>query len=546
MGDADREAEMIKSSMYSHVPVFEKDTYSSGANGDTSNRTPASSPGHGGTYQSRGSGGSRRGPKVTYIPPPPPEDEDSIFAHYQPGRNFGKYDCILVDVSGPNAPPPILTFKEANLCQTLNDNIAKAGYTKLTPVQKYSIPIILAGRDLIACAQTGSGKTAAFLLPILAHMMSAGITAGRSKELQEPECIIVAPTRELIRQIYLEARKFSFGTRVRAVGIYGGTQFGHSVRQIVQGCNILCATPGRLMDIIGKEKIGLGQVRYLVLDEADRMLDMGFGPEMIKLISCPGMPPKEQRQTVMFSATFPGEIWRLACKFLKRNYLFVVVGQVGIACRDVQQIILPVGRYSKREKLVGILLTTGDERTMVFVETKKRADFIASFLCQEKISTTSIHGDRQQREREQSLGDFRCGRCPVLVATSVAGRGLDIENVQHVINFDLPSTIEEYVHRIGRTGRCGNTGRAISFFDPESDNHLAQPLVKVLSDAQQDVPAWLEEIACSTRSGPSGSTRGNVFASVDTRKDYQGKSTFNTTGFSSLQAPNPVGGESWD
>ncbi|KAI5935141.1 putative ATP-dependent RNA helicase DDX4 [Manis javanica] len=425
-----------------------------------------------------------------------------MFVHYQPGRNFDKYDCILAEVSGRNAPPPILTFKEANLCQTLNDNFAKAGYSKLTPVQKYSIPVILAGRDLIACAQTGSGKTAAFLLPILAHMMSAGITASHSKELQEPECIIVAPTRELIRQIYLEARKFSFGTCVRAVAVYGGTHFRHSVREIVQGCNILCATPGRLMDIIGKGKIGLGQVRYLVFEEADRMLDMGFGPEMIKLISCPGMPPKEQRQTVMFSATFPGEFQRLARKFLKRNYLFVVVGQMGRACVDVQQIILPVGQYSKREKLVGILLTTGDERTMVFVETKKRADFIASFLCQEKIPTTSIHGDRKQREREQSLGDFRCGMCPVLVATSVAGRGLDIENVQHVINFDLPSTIEEYVHRIGRTGRCGNTGRAISFFDPESDHHLAQPLVKVLSDAQQDVPAWLEEIACSTRSGP--------------------------------------------
>ncbi|XP_021064092.1 probable ATP-dependent RNA helicase DDX4 isoform X5 [Mus pahari] len=486
-----------------------------------------------------------QGPKVTYIPPPPPEDEDSIFAHYQTGINFDKYDTILVEVSGHDAPPAILTFEEANLCQTLNNNIAKAGYTKLTPVQKYSIPIVLAGRDLMACAQTGSGKTAAFLLPILAHMMRDGITASRFKELQEPECIIVAPTRELINQIYLEARKFSFGTCVRAVVIYGGTQFGHSVRQIVQGCNILCATPGRLMDIIGKEKIGLKQVKYLVLDEADRMLDMGFGPEMKKLISCPGMPPKEQRQTLLFSATFPEEIQRLAGEFLKSNYLFVAVGQVGGACRDVQQSILQVGQYSKREKLVEILRNIGDERTMVFVETKKKADFIATFLCQEKISTTSIHGDREQREREQALGDFRCGKCPVLVATSVAARGLDIENVQHVINFDLPSTIDEYVHRIGRTGRCGNTGRAISFFDTESDNHLAQPLVKVLSDAQQDVPAWLEEIAFSTYVPPSfsSSTRGAMFASVDTRK---GKHTLNTAGISSSQAPNPVDDESWD
>nr|XP_051709413.1 probable ATP-dependent RNA helicase DDX4 isoform X4 [Oryctolagus cuniculus] len=494
-----------------------------------------------------GESGDTQGPKVTYIPPPPPEDEDSIFAHYQTGINFDKYDTILVEVSGHDPPPAILTFEEANLCQTLNNNIAKAGYTKLTPVQKYSIPIILAGRDLMACAQTGSGKTAAFLLPILAHLMREGVTASRFKELQEPECIIVAPTRELINQIYLEARKFSFGTCVRAVVMYGGTQLGHSIRQIVQGCNILCATPGRLMDIIGKEKIGLKQIKYLVLDEADRMLDMGFGPEMKKLISCPGMPSKEQRQTLMFSATFPEEIQRLAGEFLKSTYLFVAVGQVGGACRDVQQTVVQIGQYSKREKLVEILRNTGDERTMVFVETKKKADFIATFLCQEKISTTSIHGDREQREREQALGDFRCGKCPVLVATSVAARGLDIENVQHVINFDLPSTIDEYVHRIGRTGRCGNTGRAISFFDPESDNHLAQPLVKVLTDAQQDVPAWLEEIAFSTYTpGFSGSTRGNMFASVDTRKNYQGKSTLNTAGFSTSQTPTPVDDESWD
>ncbi|XP_043752276.1 probable ATP-dependent RNA helicase DDX4 isoform X5 [Cervus elaphus] len=512
-----------------------------------SRRSALSGAGNGDTFQSRRGRRSGRGRKVTYIPPPPPEDEDSIFAHYQTGINFDKYDTILVEVSGHDPPPAILTFEEANLCWILNNNIAKAGYTKLTPVQKYSIPIILRGRDLMACTQTGSGKTAAFLLPILAHMMRDGITASRSKELQEPECIIVAPTRELISQIYSEARKFSFGTCVRAVVTYGGTQLRHSIRQIVQGCNILCATPGRLMDIIGKEKIGLRQVKYLVLDEADCMLDMGFGPEMKKLISCPGMPSKEQRQTLMFSATFPEEIQRLAGKFLKSNYLFVAVGQVGGACTDVQQTILQVGQYSKREKLVEILQNIGDERTMVFVETKKKADFIATLLCQEKISTTSIHGDREQREREQALGDFHRGKCPVLVATSVAARGLDIENVQHVINFDLPSTIDEYVYRIGRTGRCGNTGRAISFFDLESDSHLAQPLVKVLSDAQQDVPAWLEEIAFSTYGpGFSGRTRGNVFAPVDTRKNYLRRSSLNTAGFSSSQAPNPVDDESWD
>ncbi|XP_077672411.1 putative ATP-dependent RNA helicase DDX4 isoform X3 [Eretmochelys imbricata] len=489
--------------------------------------------------------GDNQGPKVTYVPPPPPDNEEAIFAHYQTGINFDKYDTILVEVSGLDPPPAILTFEEANLCQTLNKNIAKAGYLKLTPVQKYSIPVILAGRDLMACAQTGSGKTAAFLLPILAHMMKDGVTASHFREQQEPECIIVAPTRELINQIFLEARKFSYGTCIRPVVIYGGTQTGHSIRQIKQGCNILCATPGRLMDIIGKEKIGLRKVRYLVLDEADRMLDMGFGPEMKKLISCPGMPSKDRRQTLMFSATFPEEIQRLAGEFLKPEYLFVAVGQVGGACSDVQQTILQVSQYSKREKLVEILQSIRDERTMVFVETKKKADFIATFLCQEKIPTTSIHGDREQREREEALGDFRSGKCPVLVATSVAARGLDIENVQHVINFDLPSTIDEYVHRIGRTGRCGNIGKAISFFDSVSDSHIAQPLLKVLSDAQQEVPSWLEEIAFSAHGTGFSNLRGNIFASVDTRKTYQGKDSMNTGGLT-MSYTARAADESWD
>uniref|UniRef100_A0A8C3C1X5 RNA helicase n=1 Tax=Cairina moschata TaxID=8855 RepID=A0A8C3C1X5_CAIMO len=478
-----------------------------------------------------------QGPKVTYIPPPPPDDEETIFARYQTGINFDKYDENIVEVSGLDPPAPLMSFEEASLCQTLNKNIARAGYSKLTPVQKYSIPIILAGRDLMACAQTGSGKTAAFLLPIVAQMMRDGVTASSFKKQQEPECIIVAPTRELINQIFLEARKFVYGTCIRPVVIYGGTQTGHSIRQIMQGCNILCATPGRLLDIIGKEKIGLCELKYLVLDEADRMLDMGFGLDMKKLISSPDMPSKEKRQTLMFSATFPEEVQRLAGEFLKMDYLFVVVGHVGGACSDVQQSILSVPQYSKRDKLIEILHMTGNERTMVFVETKKKADYIAAFLCQENIPTTSIHGDREQRERELALQDFRSGKCPVLVATSVAARGLDIENVQHVINFDLPSTIEVYVHRIGRTGRCGNTGKAISFFDNGSDGHLAQPLVKVLSDAHQEVPVWLEELAFSVQ-------RTNPVLSVNTQKSYEGSSSMNPERERMSSSANLF--ESWD
>ncbi|MGH0186180.1 UNVERIFIED_CONTAM: hypothetical protein FKN15_020490 [Acipenser sinensis] len=493
--------------------------------------------------------------EVIYVPPPPPEEEDTIFAHYETGINFNKYDDILVDVSG-NAPLAIMTFDEAGLCDTLNKNISKSGYVKPTPVQKHGIPIVLGGCDLMACAQTGSGKTAAFLLPILQQLMKDGVAASKFSELQEPEAIIVAPTRELINQIYLEARKFAYGTCVRPVVVYGGISTGYTIREVLRGCNVLCGTPGRLMDIIGRGKggsssccscvgryrdlvnvlmvhscksigtktcvrpvvvyggistgytirevlkgcnvlcgtpgrlmdiigrgkVGLRKLRYLVLDEADRMLDMGFEPEMRRLVASPGMPPNEERQTLLFSATYPEDIQKLAADFLKPGYIFLAVGQVGGACSDVEQNVLQVTQYSKRDKLVEMLQTTGTERTMVFVETKRKADFIATFLCQEKIPTTSIHGDREQREREQALGDFRTGKCPVLVATSVAARGLDIEHVQHVVNFDLPSSIDEYVHRIGRTGRCGNTGKAISFFDPESDTPIARSLVKVLSD----------------------------------------------------------------
>ncbi|XP_036947133.1 probable ATP-dependent RNA helicase DDX4 isoform X1 [Acanthopagrus latus] len=457
-------------------------------------------------------------PRVTYVPPTLPEDEDTIFAHYETGINFDKYDDIMVDVSGTNPPQAIMTFDEAGLCESLRRTVSKSGYVKPTPVQKHGIPIISAGRDLMACAQTGSGKTAAFLLPILQQLMADGVAASSFSELQEPEAIIVAPTRELINQIYLEARKFAYGTCVRPVVVYGGVSTGYQIREICRGCNVLCGTPGRLLDMIGRGKIGLTKLRYFVLDEADRMLDMGFEPDMRRLVGSPGMPSKENRQTLMFSATYPDDIQRMAADFLKTDYLFLAVGVVGAACSDVEQTFVQVTKFSKREQLLDLLKTTGTERTMVFVETKRQADFIATYLCQEKVPTTSIHGDREQREREQALADFRSGKCPVMVATSVAARGLDIPDVQHVVNFDLPKEIDEYVHRIGRTGRCGNTGRAVSFYDPDNDVQLARSLVTILSKAQQEVPSWLEESAFSGPGRTGFNPSGKTFASTDNRK----------------------------
>nr|ACV32355.1 vasa [Nibea mitsukurii] len=469
-----------------------------------------------------GSDGDR--PRVTYIPPTLPEDEDTIFAHYKTGINFDKYDDIMVDVSGTNAPQAIMTFEEATLCESLRKAVAKSGYVKPTPVQKHGIPIISAGRDLMACAQTGSGKTAAFLLPILQQLMADGVAASSFSELQEPEVLIVAPTRELINQIYMEARKFSYGTCVRPVVVYGGVSTGYQIREISRGCNVLCGTPGRLLDVIGRGKIGLSKLRYFVLDEADRMLDMGFEPDMRRLVGSPGMPTKEHRQTLMFSATYPEDIQRMAADFLKTDYLFLAVGVVGGACSDVEQTFVQVTKFSKREQLLDLLKTTGTERTMVFVETKRQADFIATYLCQEKVPTTSIHGDREQREREQALADFRSGKCPVLVATSVAARGLDVPDVLNVVSFDLPNNIDEYVHRIGRTGRCGNTGRAVSFYDPDADGQLARSLVTILSKAQQEVPSWLEEYAFSVPGDAGFNSSKRNFASSDSRKGHHGGS----------------------
>lgn len=218
-----------------------------------------------------------------------------------------------------------------------------------------------------------------------------------------------------------------------------------------------------------KGKIGFEKLRYLVLDEADRMIDQGFLPEIRRMMVNSSMPKKGAKQMLMFSATFPEEIQRLAAEFLSDNYLFVAVGVVGAANSDVEQRLMKVEKFSKRNKLIETLGDSGiTDRTMVFVEAKKTADFLASYLSGQGYKATSIHGDRYQSQREEALADFRTGRMPVLVATSVAARGLDIKDVRHVINYDMPKEIDEYVHRIGRTGRVGNVGMATSFFDPEN------------------------------------------------------------------------------
>lgn len=457
--------------------------------------------------------------KEIYIPPEQPDDENSLFGNdVSMGINFDKYDDIEVKVTGENAPRPIYSFDETGLRSILVENIKKSGYKKPTPVQKYAIPIIMSGRDLMACAQTGSGKTAAFVVPIIHTLLENPKDLIKTSTSCEPQVIIVSPTRELTRQIYEQARKFSLGSILRIEMAYGGTSCNYQTNKILQGCHILVATPGRLIDFIGRDKIKLSSLRFFVLDEADRMLDMGFLPDIEKIVDHDTMAPVEDRQTLMFSATFPSEIQELASRFLN-NYLFLAVGIVGGACADVEQNFYQASGQSEKRKLLKELMEKQNqmgslEGTLVFVEQKRHTDFIAAFLSESNFPTTSIHGDRLQREREEALADFKRGKMSILVATAVAARGLDIKNVAHVINFDMPKSIDEYVHRIGRTGRVGNRGKATSFFDSNTDMPLTSDLVKILKQAGQPVPDWLE-------SGGGGRTfapgRFNKFGAEDIR-----------------------------
>jgi ATP-dependent RNA helicase DDX3X len=447
------------------------------------------------------------------------------------GINFDKYDDIPVETSGENVPDPVTEFAEEQLGSEVMRNLELCKYDKPTPVQKYSIPIGLAGRDMMACAQTGSGKTGGFLFPTLAAMLRVGGTPppevghGRTRKIF-PAALILSPTRELTSQIHEEAKKFCYCTGIAPVVIYGGAEVGRQLRELERGCDLLVATPGRLVDLMERGRISLSCIRFLILDEADRMLDMGFEPQIRRIVEQEDMP--RERQTFMFSATFPREIQRLASDFL-RDYIFLTVGRVGSASKDVKQTVEYVEQYDKEDYLVRFLNQVQDGLILVFVETKRGADFLEDMLCREGFPATSIHGDRSQREREEALASFKSGRTPVLVATDVAARGLDIDGVTQVINFDLPNNIDDYVHRIGRTGRVGNIGYALSLMT-EKNRNIAREMYELMSENGQEIPAFLDQMATSGyrggggggRGGRGGRGRGSRFGARDYRSEDRG------------------------
>jgi len=433
--------------------------------------------------------------------------ERELFGNSHTGINFDKYEDIPVEATGHDCPRHIESFCDIEFHEILRSNIELSRYSRPTPVQKYAIPIIRGKRDLMACAQTGSGKTAAFLVPILDQIFESGLPRNfpqprpGARVKQYPLALILAPTRELALQIYEEAQKFSYRSRIRPCVVYGGADPVQQMRDLDRGCHLLVATPGRLLDMVERGKVSLEMVRFLVLDEADRMLDMGFEPQIRRIVQQDNMPPVHERQTLMFSATFPKKVQELARQFMS-DYIFLAVGRVGSTSENITQKVVWVDESDKRSFLLDLLnaagLKTGnaspDALTLVFVETKKGADALETFLDREGYPVTSIHGDRSQREREDALASFKSGRTPILVATAVAARGLDIPNVKHVINFDLPTDIEEYVHRIGRTGRVGNLGLATSFFNDKNRN-MAVDVVELIQETNQELPDWLLNIS---------------------------------------------------
>ncbi|KAF4662878.1 hypothetical protein FOL47_006020 [Perkinsus chesapeaki] len=529
------------------------------------------------------------------------------------GINFDEYDKIPVEVSGRGAAEigHIECFGEASLNEEVMRNIERCGYSKPTPIQKHSIPVIMAKRDLMACAQTGSGKTGK-------NTLLESSLAGRD-----------------VDGIFILQG-------IRPVVVYGGAEIRLQLRELERGCDMLVATPGRLTDLIERYRVSLSEVKCLIFDEADRMLDMGFEPQIRRIVEQEDMPSSRQgRQSTMFSATFPKEIQQLARDFL-HDYVFLTVGRVGSTHNSIRQVVRYVDDRDKYKdlrriledqseegltlaqghqkgfegdrlggsfeagdstKLVGVCpydtsplsyappqlcvprgvtptllwpyslsetqcnlfglsrqekctLASGFPQALpgkVFVETKRRADELEHMLCRDRYPATSIHGDRSQMEREEALRDFKLGMRPILVATDVAARGLDISHVNHVINYDLPHNIDDYVHRIGRTGRVGNLGTATSFVN-ENGRPILRDLWAILEENDQEVPSWFMSLLRDTTTSSRGSkfgpgkgrfkgSRSGSFGSRDVRQhsDSADFRRFDSTQSRGLLSPGRLG-----
>ena len=357
-----------------------------------------------------------------------------------------------------------MNFKELHLIEPILKALESEGYTSPTPIQEQAIPDVLKGKDLLGCAQTGTGKTAAFAIPILQNLF---LQRNHEVDNSNIKALILTPTRELAIQIDESFAAYGKHTGIRHAVIFGGVSQFHQTNQLKRGVDVLIATPGRLLDLISQRFISLQHIKMFVLDEADRMLDMGFINDVKKIIA--RLPVK--RQTLFFSATMPPEISRLSTSILT-NPVRIEVTPVSSTVEKIDQSVYLVEKNDKRQLLIHLLKDNKIQSALVFTRTKHGADKIAKELHRARISSGAIHGNKTQSARQNALNNFKDGKIRVLVATDIAARGIDVDDLSHVINFDLPNIPETYVHRIGRTGRAGASGTALSFCDMEEREFL--------------------------------------------------------------------------
>ncbi|KAL5700291.1 RNA helicase [Ranunculus cassubicifolius] len=414
---------------------------------------------------------------------------------------------LSIRVSGFDIPRPVKTFEDCGFSPQLRTAITKHGYEKPTPIQCQSLPIVLSGMDIIGIAKTGSGKTAAFVLPMIVHIMD-------QPELEKEEGpigVICAPTRELAHQIYLETKKFAKSQGVRVSAVYGGLSKLDQFKELKAGCEIVIATPGRLIDMLKMKALTMSRATYLVLDEADRMFDLGFEPQIRSIVG----QIRPDRQTLLFSATMPRKIEKLAREILT-DPVRVTVGEVGMANEDITQLVqvLP-SDTEKMTWLLGMLpgmIDDGD--VLVFASKKAAVDDIESQLLKSGFKVAALHGDKDQASRMETLQSFKSGTYHVLVATDVAARGLDIKSIKSVVNFDIARDMDMHVHRIGRTGRAGDKDGTAYTLITHKQAHFAGELVNSLIAAGQNVTAELMDLAMkdgrfrSKRDGRKGSGTG--------------------------------------
>ncbi|XP_069022045.1 probable ATP-dependent RNA helicase DDX17 [Embiotoca jacksoni] len=407
-----------------------------------------------------------------------------------------------ITIRGAGCPKAVTAFHQAKFPQYVMDVLMHQNFKEPTAIQAQGFPVALSGCDMVGIAQTGSGKTLAYLLPAIVHINHQPYL----ERGDGPICLVLAPTRELAQQVQQVSYEYGKSSRIKSTCVYGGAPKGPQIRDLERGVEICIATPGRLIDFLESGKTNLRRCTYLVLDEADRMLDMGFEPQIRKILD----QIRPDRQTLMWSATWPKDVRQLAEDFL-RNYVQINVGALELSANhNILQIVdvcMETEKDNKLFQLMEEIMAEKENKTIIFVETKKRCDDLTRRMRRDGWPGMCIHGDKSQPERDWVLAEFRSGKAPILIATDVASRGLDVEDVKFVINYDYPNSSEDYVHRIGRTARSTNKGTAYTFFTP-GNLRQARDLVRVLEEARQAINPKLLQFVGSGRGGGGGGGGG--------------------------------------